>query len=197
MLENQKIGLMVGGLAVFAMVVVMGVQAPSGSFSATALKSPTANTAQKTIPVTPACTFATAPWIKVTNPNGGQQFWAGKPVNITWTSCNIPANHNIGIILNQTAGGNSANLPMGQTMNTGSFSTLWPTKGSWNQIIFGNNFKISVADISVGSPADQSDTNFMISDNSGQCVDSKDNDNDGQIDFPYDAGCTSPIDPTE
>ena len=45
-----------------------------------------------------ACTPDIAPWIKVLSPNGGETFTAGQQITIKWTSCNIPATAQVGLV---------------------------------------------------------------------------------------------------
>ncbi len=120
------------------------------------------------ITFTRVCNQNSAPWIRVTSPNGGEVYQAGQQINVTWQSCMIPSTEQVFIQLaigplNGNGSNNFESLPF-YTHNDGSESvtfpsTLFEAPDSWN---YGNNFRVKVVLNSNQGISDFSDNLFTI-----------------------------------
>ncbi len=114
-----------------------------------------------------ACAPTTAPWIKVTSPNGGEVFTAGQQMNITWQSCNVPASTHLNFSLETTNGsGNTSKALLceggmstwtNDCLNDGhqtiTLGTNWATQGT---------YKVSIIALENVVARDMSDAVFTI-----------------------------------
>jgi hypothetical protein len=110
------------------------------------------------------------PIVQVISPNGGETFTAGQQITVKWGTCNIPTTHRMRIDLN-ISGTTMAGLT--QTINDGSETVTLPTTSSWNQMVYGNNFKITIWDVdsgAVSAPSDQSNNLFVINAAQASCT---------------------------
>jgi hypothetical protein len=116
----------------------------------------------------PCLVGSTIPQIKVMSPNGGETFTAGQQITVTWSTCNIPSNAQIAILLKDEVNGTNS-TGFGSTNNDGSEMITLPASSSpfWNQSPFGQRFKIKVnyklAGQSTWTDGDSSDNLFTIS----------------------------------
>jgi hypothetical protein len=92
--------------------------------------------------------------ITVTSPNGGEEFVAGDPLSITWTSTCFTGS--VDIFLSEDGGANWDTIVSG-TENDGEHQTLILQSVSTNQGL------IKIADSDNGDPSDQSDDFFTVS----------------------------------
>ncbi len=93
--------------------------------------------------------FMSAPSITVTSPNGGEVYQPGQQITITWTSCNLPSNVQIGGGLIWPTGFSSNPSPSAfiNYTNTGSLTYTLPGTSSFNSpntFQYGNFYKISL-----------------------------------------------------
>jgi len=115
------------------------------------------------------------PHVQVVSPNGGEVFSAGQQITVNWKSCNLPATTFTNPIMITLEYGNfQANasllglIPSIGTQNTGSAAFTLPPASSFSpgNYQYGNNYKIVVKYMYVGSNIDdRSDNWFTINGN--------------------------------
>ncbi len=108
-----------------------------------------------TPPVQTGCIATTPPSITVTSPNGGEVYTAGQQINVTWTSCNIPANALINMTINGAYGLTAA-------ANNGNVFVNLPTIAQWPMLLYGLHHKIYMEWNGNTSVNDQSNNLFTI-----------------------------------
>ncbi len=97
-----------------------------------------------------------APKLKVTSPDGGEIYTAGQPITVTWKTCNIPSSAYVDIFL--TFPGINQGVNLTHTLNDGSQVVTLPSTSTWGQMVYGQNYKITI----VGAATDASDNLFTI-----------------------------------
>lgn len=94
------------------------------------------------------------PKVTVTSPNGGEYWQSGSNQEIRWVSENIP---NVKIEFTSDGGANWSTIVNSTTTNSGSYP--WLNIPNMHSL----QCKIKITDVKYGSPTDQSDNNFTIS----------------------------------
>ncbi len=94
------------------------------------------------------------PKITITSPNGGEYWQSGSNQEIRWVSENI---QNVKIEFTSDGGANWSTIVNSTTTNTGTYP--WINIPSMHSL----QCKIKITDAKYGSPTDQSDNNFTIS----------------------------------
>ena len=94
------------------------------------------------------------PTIAVTSPNGSEFWQSGSNQEIRWVSANIP---NVKIEFTSDGGANWSTLVNSTTSNPGTYT--WLNIPNMHSL----QCKIKITDAQYGSPTDQSDNNFTIS----------------------------------
>lgn len=115
------------------------------------------------------CTPTTAPWIRVTSPNGGEIYQMGQSFTPTWSTCNIPSTNNVAIVLQDVVGQSATTLGSGQATD-GSVLLSLPNQAVWAQ---GLKYKILIRTYSqtTGMPIEDTSNNlFTISPQQTACV---------------------------
>lgn len=150
-------------------------------------------TIQPVLPQT-ICLPNSAPWVKVTSPNGGETYTAGQQITVTWTSCNVQnftgANTSaVKIALKQQSTGTRYNLISDTnpqygygnfTQNDGFEVVVLPTSLTYPAapISYGTDFRVIVAltdpypPLETNNPGviyDESNNLFTINGNGGEC----------------------------
>ncbi len=114
----------------------------------------------------PDCLPATAPWIKILSPNGGEVYQMGQEISIKWKSCNGSSDAQIMITLKSTQstyGSEIATVP-----DTGSATITLPTSlgGGQASLALGKYYKIVTQlngnAMGYTAPTDSSDNTFTI-----------------------------------
>ncbi len=115
----------------------------------------------------PCLAGSTTPKIKVMSPNGGEVYQAGQQITVKWSTCNIPANAQIAIVLNDGVSGTNS-TGFGSVNNDGSEVVTVPVSASpfWGNSPFGQRFKIKLnyklAGQTTWTDGDNSDNLFSI-----------------------------------
>jgi len=164
MKKNKGFGLVGVLILVVAVLAVGGVAYYTGK---------NANKA----PENKGCLPATAPWIKVVSPNGGETYVAGQQITVEWTSCNVLAPIYLSLKRqdpNQVLENNNDNgliypwvLGTDGTANDGSEQVTLPLASDSN-ILLGQHYYVtatSSGNYSVNPPTwetDNSDSLFTI-----------------------------------
>lgn len=104
------------------------------------------------------CAPNSAPWIKVISPNGGEVYQAGQVFTPEWTTCNIPSENNVWVVLLDTVDQEEVNLGYGQVAD-GSVNLAFPNEVDWAD---GLKYKIAVRWEHNLNVNDQSDNLFTI-----------------------------------
>ena len=109
------------------------------------------------------CPTNGAPSVKVIIPNGGENYLPG-PATVQWTTCKIPNNANmrIDLVMKRPNGSTITRTLVPTTLNDGTEQVTLPSKNSWSQMVYGNNFKIKVRRSNSNAIQDQSDNYFSI-----------------------------------
>ncbi len=105
-----------------------------------------------------------APKLKVTSPNGGEVFAAGQQITVTWKTCSIPTTAYVDIFLTMPGINQGVNLT--HTLNDGSQVVTLPSTSTWGQMVYGQNYKITI----VGAATDASDNLFTINATQQACT---------------------------
>jgi len=107
---------------------------------------------------------ATTQSIKVLSPNGGETYTFGQPMVVKWSTCNIPTDYQVTVVLK------SANVAAGREIvsvhNTGTTTVTVPTTSGYGDVFApGKFYKINLqVEGSMGhvAPSDSSDNLFTI-----------------------------------
>jgi len=111
------------------------------------------------------------PSIKVISPNGGETFTAGQQITVMWSTCNIPANASMQILLeemNPNGTGQGYGLVANGTLNDGSQNLNLFSAVQWNQVSggaqmqFGKKYRIKIMLTNNSGVVDVSDNLFTI-----------------------------------
>ena len=108
------------------------------------------------------CIIGDAPSITITSPNGGETFVAGQQIPVTWTSCNIPEDDNIAVIVSYsgewTANYTLAWADKGAISSSGSTTyTLLPASFQPGAFQYGTFYKIGISAIKPSHEVDAED----------------------------------------
>jgi hypothetical protein len=112
-----------------------------------------------------SCDSSTAPWIKITSPNGGQIYMANQQMPVSWKTCNI-SNKLVSIGLKNADTGSEGFLISGHP-DDGAISLVIPpgTAGNYKVVICGSKPVSSGYEVSYTDDcgvSDYSDNTFVI-----------------------------------
>lgn len=94
------------------------------------------------------CTPGSRKYIKVISPNGGESFFSGQPLLVSWVSCNYPPTSNVNIIIVYYANGGpiyTQAQSLSYTVNDGFEYVALPVIGNPASYQSGNFYKIFIS----------------------------------------------------
>jgi hypothetical protein len=106
----------------------------------------------------------TVPEVDLLSPNGGEHYLPLE-MPVTWRTCMIPSTTLMKIdLVMSLPGGGTLTRNLATTPNDGIQTVSLPNTTTWPQMVYGNNFKVSIYPSTIPSygPHDQSNQNFSI-----------------------------------
>lgn len=144
--------------------------ARGNGISTGALYHSSSSVSAQNVSIGAGCTPSSAPWVKVSSPNGGETFTTGSVMNISWTTCNISSSTPIQITIRDSR--YSAALEAGEYVIVNTDNSLqtyaWTVPSSAGYFsggtVGGTSIYSIVAYAGGGGPAgfDESDSRFTI-----------------------------------
>jgi hypothetical protein len=137
------IGLILAIAIIAVLIIITAMNGSSGAASLYTIPNIPVNPRPMQVCITSG-SRRTAPWIKITSPNGGESYQPGQQVAVTWTTCNIPTNGVGSINISLTNYQNNWNDSLATNLsNTGSTTVTLPSS-STQGFVPGSEYKITV-----------------------------------------------------